>query len=77
MHTKRAEHWVVVSGLASVTIDENVITLFENQSTYIPIGSKHRLANVGEKLLHIIEIQSGTYLEEDDIIRFDDVYGRA
>ena len=48
MHTKRAEHWVVVSGLASVTIDENVITLFENQSTYIPIGSKHRLANVGK-----------------------------
>lgn len=77
MHTKRAEHWVVVSGVASVTIDDNEITLYENQSTYIPIASKHRLANTGKKLLHIIEIQSGAYLGEDDIVRFDDAYGRT
>lgn len=76
LHKKRAEHWVVVSGIALVTIDKKQIKLIENQSTYIPIGSKHRLANIGEDILHIIEIQSGNYLEEDDIIRFDDDYGR-
>jgi len=76
LHKKRAEHWVVVSGIALVTIDKKQIKLIENQSTYIPIGSKHRLENIGEDILHIIEIQSGNYLEEDDIIRFDDDYGR-
>lgn len=76
LHKKRAEHWVVVSGSALVTVDKKQIKLIENQSTYIPIGSKHRLANIGEDILHIIEIQSGNYLEEDDIIRFDDDYGR-
>ena len=77
MHNKRTEHWVVVSGEASVTINGNETTLYENQSTYIPIACKHRLANAGKKLLHIIEIQSGAYLGEDDIVRFDDAYGRT
>jgi len=76
MHNKRTEHWVVVSGEASVTIDDKETMLYENQSIYIPIACKHRLSNAGKKLLHIIEIQSGTYLGEDDIVRFDDAYGR-
>ncbi|MGH8051498.1 MAG: mannose-1-phosphate guanylyltransferase/mannose-6-phosphate isomerase [Arenimonas sp.] len=77
MHHHRAEHWVVVSGTARVTCDENVMTLSENQSTYIPLGSKHRLENIGELPLELIEVQSGSYLGEDDIVRFDDVYGRV
>ncbi|MCH7806647.1 MAG: mannose-1-phosphate guanylyltransferase/mannose-6-phosphate isomerase [Proteobacteria bacterium] len=77
MHHHRAEHWVVVEGTAKVTRGEEVILLEENQSTYIPIGTKHRLENPGKLPLHIIEIQSGAYLEEDDIVRFDDVYGRT
>ena len=77
MHHHRAEHWVVVSGTARVTCDENVMTLTENQSTYIPLGSKHRLENIGEHPLELIEVQSGSYLGEDDIVRFDDVYGRV
>lgn len=77
MHHHRAEHWVVVSGTARVTCDENVMTLTENQSTYIPLGSKHRLENIGELPLELIEVQSGSYLGEDDIVRFDDVYGRV
>ncbi len=75
-HQFRSEHWVVVSGLAKVDIDEKTMLLHENQSSYIPLGSKHRLSNPGDKILKIIEIQSGTYLGEDDIERFDDNYGR-
>ncbi len=77
MHYHRAEHWVVVEGTAKVTRGEEVFLLEENQSTYIPIGTKHRLENPGKVPLHIIEIQSGAYLEEDDIVRLDDVYGRS
>jgi mannose-1-phosphate guanylyltransferase/mannose-6-phosphate isomerase len=76
-HTHRAEHWVVVSGVARVTCDDQVFELIENQSTYIPQGSTHRLENPGGALLEIIEVQSGRYLGEDDIIRFDDAYGRV
>jgi mannose-1-phosphate guanylyltransferase/mannose-6-phosphate isomerase len=76
-HRHRAEHWVVVSGVARVTREEEVIELVENQSTYIPIGMKHRLENPGETPLYVIEVQSGGYLGEDDIVRFDDRYRRA
>jgi mannose-1-phosphate guanylyltransferase/mannose-6-phosphate isomerase len=76
MHHHRAEHWTVVKGTAEVTIGENVITLYENQSTYIPKGQKHRLANIRSTPLEIIEVQLGNYLAEDDIIRFEDHYGR-
>ena len=76
-HHHRAEHWVVVSGTAEVTCDDKVFLLTENQSTYIPLGSKHRLRNPGKMALELIEVQSGSYLGEDDIVRFDDVYGRA
>lgn len=75
-HTKRSEHWVVVTGVAQVTCGEKIITLHENESTYIPLGETHRLANIGTLPLEIIEVQSGVYLGEDDIIRFDDSYGR-
>lgn len=77
MHHHRAEHWIVVSGTAQVTCDENTFLLTENQSTYIPIASVHRLANPGKIPLEIIEVQSGSYLGEDDIERFEDVYGRT
>ncbi|MDH4584790.1 mannose-1-phosphate guanylyltransferase/mannose-6-phosphate isomerase [Pseudomonas sp. BN415] len=77
MHHHRAEHWIVVSGTAQVTCDDKVFLLTENQSTYIPIASVHRLANPGKIPLEIIEVQSGSYLGEDDIERLDDVYGRA
>jgi mannose-1-phosphate guanylyltransferase / mannose-6-phosphate isomerase len=76
MHHHRAEHWIVVSGTAEVTNGERVLMLSENQSTYIPLGEKHRLANPGKVSLEIIEVQSGSYLGEDDIVRFEDVYGR-
>ncbi|MEP6899271.1 MAG: mannose-1-phosphate guanylyltransferase/mannose-6-phosphate isomerase [Rhodanobacter sp.] len=76
-HHHRAEHWIVVSGTAEVTCDERVFLLGENQSTYIPLGSKHRLRNPGMVTLELIEVQSGSYLGEDDIVRFDDVYGRT
>jgi len=76
MHYHRAEHWVVVKGTARVTNGDKVITISENQSTYIPLGVKHRLENPGNIPLEIIEVQSGSYLGEDDIVRFDDVYGR-
>ena len=76
-HTQRAEHWIVVRGTARVTRDNDVFDLFANQSTYIPIGAKHRLENPGETMLELIEVQSGDYLGEDDIVRYDDVYGRA
>ncbi len=76
MHHHRAEHWVVVKGTAKVTRGEEVFLLSENESTYIPISVKHRLENPGSLPLEIIEVQSGSYLGEDDIVRFDDVYGR-
>ncbi len=76
MHHHRAEHWVVVSGTARVTRDAEVKLVSENESTYIPIGTKHRLENPGKTPLFLIEVQSGGYLGEDDIVRFDDRYGR-
>tara|TARA_A100001035_G_scaffold279980_1_gene283330 strand:+ start:1238 stop:2671 length:1434 start_codon:yes stop_codon:yes gene_type:complete len=75
-HNYRTEHWIVVSGIASVEIDKTKKVLKENQSTFIPLGSKHRLSNESEKLLTIIEVQSGNYLGEDDIVRYADNYGR-
>ncbi len=77
MHHHRAEHWIVVSGTARVTRDGREELLTENQSTYIPLGTPHRLENPGKIPLHIIEVQSGSYLGEDDIVRFEDVYQRA
>lgn len=77
MHHHRAEHWIVVKGVAEVTCDDKVFLLAENQSTYLPLGSKHRLRNPGKVPVELIEVQSGSYLGEDDIVRFDDVYGRA
>ena len=77
MHHHRAEHWIVVSGTAEVTNGDKVILLTENQSTYIPLGQTHRLANPGKLPLEIIEVQSGSYLGEDDIVRFEDTYGRS
>lgn len=76
MHHHRAEHWIVVKGTAEVTCGDKTILLSENQSTYIPLGEVHRLANPGTIPLEIIEVQSGSYLGEDDIIRFEDTYGR-
>ena len=75
-HFHRAEHWVVVSGTARITRGDEVFLLEENQSTYIPPGTGHRLENAGPTVLEIIEVQSGSYLGEDDIIRFEDNYGR-
>lgn len=75
-HSKRAEHWVVVKGIAEVTCGDKVITLKENESTFIPLGEQHRLSNLSTDILEIIEVQSGAYLGEDDIVRFDDGYGR-
>jgi mannose-1-phosphate guanylyltransferase/mannose-6-phosphate isomerase len=75
-HHHRAEHWIVVTGTAEITNGEKVLTLTENQSTYIPLGEVHRLANPGTIPLEIIEVQSGSYLGEDDIVRFEDTYGR-
>jgi len=77
MHHHRAEHWIVVSGTAEVTRGDDVILLTENQSTYIPLGVTHRLKNPGKLPLELIEVQSGSYLGEDDIVRFEDQYGRA
>jgi mannose-1-phosphate guanylyltransferase/mannose-6-phosphate isomerase len=77
MHHHRAEHWIVVSGTAEVTNGDKVLLLAENQSTYIPLGQTHRLRNPGKVDLEIIEVQSGSYLGEDDIVRFEDTYGRA
>jgi mannose-1-phosphate guanylyltransferase/mannose-6-phosphate isomerase len=76
LHHHRAEHWIVVSGTALITLGEKQFMLQENQSTYIPIGEKHRIENPGKVPLHIIEVQSGGYLGEDDIVRFEDRYGR-
>jgi mannose-1-phosphate guanylyltransferase/mannose-6-phosphate isomerase len=77
MHHHRAEHWIVVSGTARVTCGDQVTLLTENESTYIPIGVNHRLENPGKLPLHLIEVQSGSYLGEDDIVRFEDVYQRS
>jgi mannose-1-phosphate guanylyltransferase/mannose-6-phosphate isomerase len=76
MHHHRAEHWIVVTGTAEVTVGDKVVVISENQSTYIPLGEKHRLRNPGKVPLEIIEVQSGSYLGEDDIVRFEDTYGR-
>ena len=76
LHHHRAEHWIVVSGTARITCGDKVFLLEENQSTYIPIGERHRVENPGRIPLHIIEVQSGSYLGEDDIVRFEDRYGR-
>ena len=77
MHHHRAEHWIVVKGTARVTCGDKVFLLTENQSTYIPVGENHRLENPGQIPLELIEVQSGSYLGEDDIVRFDDIYGRT
>ncbi|WP_323143972.1 mannose-1-phosphate guanylyltransferase/mannose-6-phosphate isomerase [Massilia phyllosphaerae] len=77
MHHHRAEHWIVVSGTARVTCGDKTILLAENESTYIPLGTTHRLENPGKLPLHLIEVQSGSYLGEDDIVRFEDIYQRA
>jgi mannose-1-phosphate guanylyltransferase/mannose-6-phosphate isomerase len=76
LHHHRAEHWIVVAGTARITRGEETFLLEENQSTYIPLGTRHRIENPGKIPLHIIEVQSGTYLGEDDIVRFEDRYGR-
>ncbi|MFB0981375.1 MAG: cupin domain-containing protein, partial [Alteromonadaceae bacterium] len=77
MHHHRAEHWIVVSGTAKVTNGDKDILLTENQSTYIPVGVIHALENPGKLPLELIEVQSGSYLGEDDIVRFEDKYGRV
>src|SRR5690606_27969208 len=77
MHHHRAEHWIVVTGTARVTCDDKEFLLGEDQSTYIPLGNRHRLSNPGVIPLEIIEVQTGSYLGEDDIVRFQDVYGRS
>jgi mannose-1-phosphate guanylyltransferase/mannose-6-phosphate isomerase len=76
-HNRRAEHWVVVKGVAEVTLDGKVTTLRENESTYIPIGGVHRLANPGTEVLEVVEVQTGDYVEEDDIVRYEDIYARV
>jgi mannose-1-phosphate guanylyltransferase/mannose-6-phosphate isomerase len=77
MHHHRAEHWVVVQGTAKIVRGDEDMVLTEDQSTYIPLGTKHRLENPGKIPLHVIEVQSGAYLDEDDIVRFEDTYGRV
>ena len=77
MHHHRAEHWIVVKGSATVTCDQRVFTLGANESTFIPLGSRHRLQNTTKEPVELIEVQTGGYLGEDDIVRFEDVYGRA
>jgi mannose-1-phosphate guanylyltransferase/mannose-6-phosphate isomerase len=76
-HNRRAEHWVVVKGTAEVTLDGKIMTLHENESVYIPIGGVHRLANPGSEPLEVVEVQTGDYLEEDDIVRYEDIYARV
>ena len=75
-HKHRSEHWVVVHGVATVTNGEEEIILHENESTYIPVGHVHRLENTGETNLEVIEVQTGDYLGEDDIVRYEDIYNR-
>ena len=76
LHKHRAEHWVVVNGVAEIEINSHKQILEENQSVYIPLGAKHRLSNPGKETLMMVEVQSGDYLGEDDIVRFEDIYGR-
>ena len=76
-HNHRSEHWIVVEGTAKVTIDSDVMTVTENQSVYIPLGAVHRMENPGKLPLTLIEVQTGSYFGEDDIIRYDDVYARG
>ncbi|OZO45528.1 mannose-1-phosphate guanylyltransferase/mannose-6-phosphate isomerase, partial [Pseudomonas fluorescens] len=76
-HYHRSEHWVVVRGTAQVTLDDRVTLLSENDSIYVPLGTKHRLENPGMLPLVLIEVQTGSYLGEDDIIRYEDVYARS
>ena len=76
MHNHRTEHWIVVSGNALVEKEGEKFVLGQNESTYIPMKTKHRLSNIGKEILILIEVQSGDYLGEDDIVRFDDNYGR-
>ncbi len=76
MHHHRTEHWIVVTGTAEVEIDSKKLIIGENKSIYIPLGSSHRLSNPGKIPLILIEVQSGSYLKEDDIVRIDDMYGR-
>ena len=76
-HRHRAEHWVVVGGTAQVTCGDRTFVLYENESTFIPVGQAHRLENLGKIPLELIEVQSGSYLGEDDIVRIEDDHGRA
>ena len=76
-HKRRAEHWVVVKGVAEVVLDGKIIMLHENESIYIPIGGVHRLSNPGKEPLEVVEVQTGDYLEEDDIVRYEDIYARV
>ena len=75
-HVHRAEHWIVVSGTAKVTIDDTVTLVSENESVYVPLGAVHRMENPGKVPMTLIEVQTGSYLGEDDIIRYEDVYAR-
>jgi len=77
MHHHRSEHWVVVSGTGRVTVEDKVVLMAPNESTYVPLGARHRLENPGQVPLVLIEVQCGEYVGEDDIVRFDDVYGRV
>ena len=76
-HHHRSEHWIVVEGTARVTVDENVQLLTENQSVYIPLGAVHRMENPGKVAIVLIEVQTGVYLGEDDIVRYEDIYART
>ena len=76
MHHHRSEHWVVLRGTAEVVLENKKFVLTENESTYIPLGARHRLSNPGKIDLELIEVQSGSYVGEDDIVRFEDNYGR-
>ncbi|MEL7117731.1 MAG: cupin domain-containing protein, partial [Pseudomonadota bacterium] len=76
-HHHRSEHWIVVSGTAKVTVDDQVTLVTENQSVYIPLGAVHRMENPGKVDMVLIEVQTGAYLEEDDIVRYEDVYART
>jgi mannose-1-phosphate guanylyltransferase/mannose-1-phosphate guanylyltransferase/mannose-6-phosphate isomerase len=77
MHHHRAEHWIIVKGTARVYRNDDILELTENESVFIPLGARHSLENPGKIPLHIIEVQTGSYLGEDDIVRFDDIYGRS
>ena len=75
-HHHRSEHWIVVAGTAKVTIEKNVQLVTENQGVYIPLGAVHRLSNPGQLPMYLIEVQTGSYLGEDDIVRYEDIYDR-